>query len=114
MLKYRQLGKTDLKISEISFGTWAIGGAWGKTNDDQALRALDRAMESGVNFFDTADVYGDGHSEEILAKATKGKESSIHVATKFCRAGDIHDAETYSMERVTEYCENSLIYKCVV
>ncbi|MBP1949792.1 aldo/keto reductase [Virgibacillus litoralis] len=107
-MRYRQLGNTDLKISELSFGTWAIGGAWGKLNDDNALHALDRAMDKGVNFFDTADVYGDGHSEELLAKATKGREDSIHIATKFCRAGDIHDPKNYSMERVAEYCENSL------
>lgn len=65
-------------------------------------------MDEGVNFFDTADVYGDGHSERLLAKATKGKESEIHIATKFCRAGDIHDPKNYSMESVTKYCEDSL------
>jgi aryl-alcohol dehydrogenase-like predicted oxidoreductase len=107
-MHYRQLGNTDLKVSELSFGTWAIGGSWGKTDDKESLKALDRAMEAGVNFFDTADVYGDGHSEKLLAKATKGKESDIYVATKFCRAGDIHDPATYSMESVSNYCENSL------
>ncbi len=107
-MKYRQLGNTDLKVSELSFGTWAIGGAWGKTDDQESLRALDHAMGEGVNFFDTADVYGDGHSEELLAKATKGKEHDIHIATKFCRAGDINDPETYSLESVTKYCEDSL------
>lgn len=107
-MNYRQLGNTDLKVSELSFGTWGIGGEWGKTNDEEALRALDRAMDEGVNFFDTADVYGDGHSERLLAKATKGKESEIHIATKFCRAGDIHDPKNYSMESVTKYCEDSL------
>jgi aryl-alcohol dehydrogenase-like predicted oxidoreductase len=107
-MNYRQLGNTELKVSELSFGTWAIGGAWGKTDDQESLRALDYAMGQGVNFFDTADVYGDGHSEELLAKATKGKENDIHIATKFCRAGDIHDPETYSIESVTKYCEDSL------
>lgn len=107
-MKYRQLGSTGLKVSELSFGTWAIGGAWGQTDDQEALKALEYAMDQGVNFFDTADVYGDGHSEELLAKATKGKEDKIHIATKFCRAGDIHDPQTYSMESVTNYCENSL------
>lgn len=107
-MKYRQLGNTDLKVSELSFGTWAIGGAWGKTDDQESLRALDYAIGQGVNFFDTADVYGDGHSEELLAKATKGKENDIHIATKFCRAGDINDPQTYSMESVTKYCEDSL------
>ncbi|WP_164667844.1 aldo/keto reductase [Virgibacillus doumboii] len=107
-MNYRQLGNTELNISELSFGTWGIGGQWGTTNDDEALGALDRAMDKGVNFFDTADVYGNGHSEQLLARATKGKETSIHIATKFCRAGDIHDLENYSMQRVMEYCENSL------
>ncbi|SFM19682.1 Predicted oxidoreductase [Gracilibacillus orientalis] len=107
-MQYRQLGKTDMKISELSFGTWAIGGAWGQTNDKEALNGLARAMDAGVNFFDTADVYGDGHSEELLAKATKGKEDKIHIATKFCRAGDVHDHKTYSEKSVTNYVENSL------
>jgi len=107
-MKYRQLGNTDLKVSEISFGTWAIGGSWGKTSDDESLHALEVAMDAGVNFFDTADVYGSGHAEELLAKATKGKEDKIHIATKFCRAGDIHDPNTYSEEQVRTYCEASL------
>ncbi|WP_280768718.1 aldo/keto reductase [Salipaludibacillus daqingensis] len=107
-MNYRRLGNTELKISELSFGTWAIGGAWGNTNDTDALAGLQRAMEHGVNFFDTADVYGDGHSEELIAKATKGKEDEIYVASKFCRAGDIHDPATYSEDSVRLYLENTL------
>lgn len=107
-MKFRRLGNTDLRVSEISFGTWAIGGSWGKTDDQESLRALDRAIGSGVNFFDTADVYGDGHAEQLLAKATKGKEDEIHIATKFCRAGDIFDPETYSKKAVRAFCEKSL------
>lgn len=107
-MNYRNLGDTGLVISEVSFGTWAIGGSWGKVDDTEALKSLHMAMEKGVNFFDTADVYGDGHSEELLAKATKGKENQIHIATKFCRGGDIFANETYSEERVRQYCENSL------
>ncbi|RSK29047.1 aldo/keto reductase [Bacillus sp. HMF5848] len=105
---YRQLGNTDLKVSEISFGTWAIGGSWGSVNDEESLRALQVAIDQGVNFFDTADVYGGGHSEELLAKATKGLEDKIHIATKFCRAGDIYDHATYSEEQVRAFCEASL------
>ncbi|GJM82070.1 hypothetical protein HMSSN139_45660 [Paenibacillus sp. HMSSN-139] len=107
-MKYRELGNTGIKVSEVSFGTWAIGGSWGNTNDDEALKGLDKAIGEGVNFFDTADVYGDGHAEQLLAKATKGKEDDIYIATKFCRAGDIHDLETYSETRVRAYCEASL------
>lgn len=107
-MNYRALGNTGIKISEVSFGTWAIGGSWGKTNDQEALRSLEYAIDQGVNFFDTADVYGDGHSEELLAKATKGKEDQIHIATKFCRQGDIFDPKNYSYETVRSYCEDSL------
>ncbi len=75
-MQYNRLGKTGLEISELSFGTWAIGGSWGNTDDKEALKALEQAMDHGVNFFDTADVYGMGHSEELLSKATQGKEDS--------------------------------------
>jgi Predicted oxidoreductases (related to aryl-alcohol dehydrogenases) len=104
----RPLGRTGLQVSEVSFGTWAIGGSWGQTDEAESLRALNKAMEEGVNFFDTADVYGDGRSERLLARATKGKEDSIHIATKFCRQGDIFDPETYSEQRVRQWCEDSL------
>lgn len=107
-MNYRQLGNSELRISEVSFGTWGIGGDWGATSDAEALKGLEEAMEQGVNFLDTADVYGDGHAEKLLAQATKGKEDTIHIATKFCRAGDIHDLETYSEESVRRYCEDSL------
>jgi aryl-alcohol dehydrogenase-like predicted oxidoreductase len=107
-MNYRQLGNTGLSISEVSFGTWGIGGDWGGSSDSDALKGLEKAIDSGVNFFDTADVYGSGHAERLLAQATKGKEDSIHIATKFCRAGDIHDYRTYSEESVRQYCEQSL------
>ncbi|CAG7631849.1 aldo/keto reductase [Paenibacillus allorhizosphaerae] len=107
-MKYRQLGNTELKVSEISFGTWAIGGSWGSVNDAESLQGLERAMEEGVNFFDTADVYGSGHSERLLARATKGREDRIYIATKFCRAADIHDPAVYSEASVRAFCEASL------
>jgi aryl-alcohol dehydrogenase-like predicted oxidoreductase len=107
-VKYRPLGSTELKVSEVSFGTWAIGGSWGTVEDTESLRALHTAMDQGVNFFDTADVYGNGHSEELLAKATAGREADIHIATKFCRAGNIHDPEIYTEKAVRAYCEASL------
>ncbi|WP_239613777.1 aldo/keto reductase [Cohnella mopanensis] len=107
-MKYRPLGNTGMNVSEISFGTWAIGGSWGQTDEKESLRSLDKAMDEGVNFFDTADVYGDGRSERLLSQATKGKEERIHIATKFCRAGDIHDRATYSEDRVRQWCEGSL------
>lgn len=107
-MNYRRLGSTELNVSEISFGTWAIGGSWGRVDDAESRRALDRAMDEGVNFFDTADVYGAGHSEELLAAATRGREDRIYIATKFCRRGDILDPRTYSEASVRAYCEDSL------
>lgn len=107
-MNYRALGHTSLQLSEISFGTWTIGGDWGNTDDIEALRALQAAMDAGVNFFDTADVYGMGHSEELLAKATQGKEHNIHIATKFCRSGDILNPATYSETSIRHYLEGSL------
>jgi len=107
-MNYRELGNTGIKISEVSFGTWAIGGDWGKMSDAESLKSLEYAMDQGVNFFDTADVYGGGHSEELLAKATKGKEDKVYIATKFCRQGDIADPGNYSYETVRSYCEDSL------
>ena len=76
-MKYRELGRTGWKVSEISFGAWAIGGAWGKVDDQESLAALHAALDGGVNFFDTADVYGDGHSERLLAKTAQGTEGEI-------------------------------------
>ena len=107
-MKYKQLGNTGMKISECALGTWAIGGDWGQRDDKEALRAIDVAIESGVNFFDTADVYGSGHSEELLAEATKGREESIYIATKFIRMGDITDPANYSEAQIRTYLENSL------
>src|SRR5881398_2093262 len=86
-MKYRVLGKTGLKVSEVGFGAWAIGGnahgnSYGPTDDKQSLAAIGRALELGCNFFDTADVYGHGHSEELLGEALAGIRQRVLVATK--------------------------------
>ncbi|MBS3751952.1 MAG: aldo/keto reductase [Anaerolineales bacterium] len=79
----RTLGKSGLKVSEIGFGLWAAGGdVWGPTDDQRILDAIDYALDHGVNFFDTADVYGGGHSEELLGKAMQGRRDQFIVATK--------------------------------
>ncbi len=79
----RVLGKSGLKVSEIGFGLWAAGGdAWGPTDDQKILDAIDYTLDRGVNFFDTADVYGGGHSEELLGKAMAGRRDEFIVATK--------------------------------
>ena len=67
-MQYRTLGRTGWNISAISFGAWAIGGTWGTVSDDESMAALHAALDAGVNFFDTADVYGDGRSERLLAR----------------------------------------------
>jgi len=86
-MKYRELGKTGLKVSEIGFGAWAIGGdlhgnSYGPTDDKISTAALQRAIELGLNFLDTADVYGWGHSEELIGKCLRGKRDRVIIATK--------------------------------
>ena len=93
---YRPLGRTGLNISAIGFGAWAIGGTWGQTDDTAAMAALHRALDRGVNFFDTADVYGDGHSERLLARLKRERPSDpFHVTTKAGRRLNPHTAEGY-------------------
>lgn len=82
-LSRRTLGKSELEISQVGFGLWAAGGdAWGTTDDKKILDAIDFALDQGVNFFDTADVYGAGHSEELLGKAIQGRRDEFIIATK--------------------------------
>ncbi len=82
-MDYRQLGTSDLKISVIGFGTWAIGArGWGRVEDEDSVAAIRRALDLGINFFDTADVYGRGHAEEVLAKALGNRRKEVIVATK--------------------------------
>lgn len=81
-MRYRLFGKSGWKVSEIGFGCWGMGGGWGPRDDRQAQAALHRALELGVNFFDTAYVYGDGVSETLLGRALKGWNRPVRVATK--------------------------------
>src|SRR5690349_8789008 len=105
---YRELGRTGWKVSSISFGAWAIGGTWGAVDDKDSLAALHTALDHGVNFFDTADVYGDGHSETLLAKLRKERSETFYVATKAGRRSDPHIASSYTRENLTSYVERSL------
>ena len=107
-MKYRELGRTGWKVSALSFGAWAIGGTWGPTDEEESLGALRRAVELGVNFFDTADVYGDGISERLLAKLKKETKESIHIATKAGRRLDPHVTEGYNRTNLTAFVERSL------
>ena len=107
-MQYRELGRTGWKVSTISFGAWAIGGTWGNVKDDESLAALNRALDLGVNFFDTADVYGDGHSEQLLAKLRKERSEPFYVATKAGRGLSPHVAGNYTRENLTAFVERSL------
>ena len=107
-MQYRDLGRTGFKVSTLSFGAWAIGGTWGPVNEAESLAALHRSIELGVNFFDTADVYGDGLSERLLAKLKKETRETIYIATKAGRRLDPHTADGYNRANLTAFVERSL------
>jgi aryl-alcohol dehydrogenase-like predicted oxidoreductase len=106
-MEYRELGKTGWKVSACSFGAWAIGADWGMVDDKESEAALNRAIERGVNFFDTADVYGDGRSERLIAKLRK-RNPEIHVATKAGRRLNPHNAQGYNRTNLTAFVDRSL------
>lgn len=108
-MELRQLGRTDMRVSAISFGAWAIGGFWGTVNDDESMRALHAGVDAGVNFIDTADVYGDGHSERLVARLRKERpRDTIWVATKAGRQLPAQTPEGYSRANLTAWVEASL------
>lgn len=107
-MHYRQLGRTGWKVSEISFGAWAIGGAWGSVSDQESLAALHQAVDCGVNFIDTADVYGDGRSERLVAELKKSRKEEIIVATKAGRRLPRQTVEGYSRKNLTAWIDDSL------
>jgi aryl-alcohol dehydrogenase-like predicted oxidoreductase len=108
-MHYQTLGKTGFSVSEISFGAWAIGGSWGDVSDDQSLGALHCAIDSGVNFIDTADVYGDGRSERLIAQLKKERpRDTIHVATKAGRRLNPHTAPGYNAANLEAFIDRSL------
>jgi len=110
-MEYQNLGLTDLKISRIGFGCWAMGGyGWGKTDDRDSIAAVHKALSLGINFFDTADVYGFGHSEEILSKALGNQRNKVVIATKFGVKWDKNGKTTrdISPKRVIKALDDSL------
>lgn len=107
-MEYRELGRTGWKVSTIGFGAWAIGGSWGEVDDDNSLKALNRALDLGVNLFDTADVYGDGRSERLMARLRRERSEPFHVVTKAGRRLDPHVASGYNRENLTAFVERSL------
>ena len=107
-MRYRALGRTGWQVSDISFGAWAIGGSWGTVSDEESLATLHKALECGVNFIDTADVYGDGRSERLIAKFKKERKEEIIVATKAGRRLPKQTEAGYSRENLTSWVEDSL------
>ncbi len=107
-MQYRTFGRIGWKVSSVSFGAWAIGGAWGKVSETDALDALRAAIDRGVNFIDTADVYGDGRSERLIAKVLKERSEEIHVATKAGRRLEAQTVGGYNRKNLTAFVERSL------
>lgn len=116
-MEYRKFGNTDLQVSVVGFGAWAIGGGamigktaigWGDVDDDESIKAIRRSLELGINFFDTADIYGLGHSEDILGKEI-GSKKDVIIATK---VGNVSRDEQFTIDYSKEYilkaCEASL------
>jgi len=116
-MNYRKFGDTELHVSEVGFGAWAIGGdakvgdmpiGWGPADDKLSVKAIHAALDSGINFFDTADFYGLGHSEDLLGKSLQGNREAI-IATKVGhRAIDQKIVVDYSTDYIIEACEKSL------
>ena len=107
-MHYNPLGRTGWNVSAVSFGAWAIGGTWGAVNDTESLAALNRALDLGVNLFDTADVYGDGRSERLLAQLRRQRSDPFYVATKAGRRLEPHSAAGYDRANLTAFVERSL------
>ena len=113
MMETRKLGNSDLDITRIGFGAWAIGGgdwamAWGPQDDDDSVAAIHRALELGLNWIDTAAVYGVGHSEEVVSKALKTTKQRPYVFTKCGMVWNEQKEITNSLKSIREECEASL------
>jgi aryl-alcohol dehydrogenase-like predicted oxidoreductase len=107
-MNYRDLGQTGFKVSEVSLGAWQIGASWGNITDHNAIRVVHSALDNGINFIDTADVYGDGRSERFIASVLKDRSEKVRVATKAGRRLSPHVAAGYNRENLTAFIERSL------
>ncbi|MGF2411001.1 MAG: aldo/keto reductase [Ferruginibacter sp.] len=108
-MEFRTLGKTGIKVSAISLGTWQVGGKWGAAfNEKNADEILNKAVDSGINFIDTADVYSDGESEKAVGKLVKSRKEKIYVATKCGRQIQPHVNAGYNVDVLRKFVENSL------
>lgn len=102
-MKYQKLGKTDIRVSQICLGCWAIAGdkVWGPQKDSDSIRAIQMAIDEGINFFDTAEAYGEGHSEEVLGRALSSRRKEVVIGTKV-------SPENLSQQKLIRACEASL------
>ena len=107
-MKYRRLGKTGFEVSEVSLGTWQIGASWGSVTEKDSIQLLNAAIDNGINFFDTADVYGDGRSERLIAQVLRDRREKIYVATKAGRRLQPHLADGYNEKNLTAFVDRSL------
>lgn len=107
-MQYRKLGTSELRVSAVSMGCWAIGGSWGKVSDEESLATLHAAVDAGINFFDTADVYGDGRSERLVGQLLRERSETLYVATKAGRRLSPHNAEGYNRKNLTDFLDRSL------
>jgi len=107
-MNYRSLGRTGWNVSSVSFGAWAVGGTWGPVNDEESMAALHRALDRGVNFFDTADVYGDGHSEQLFARLRRERKEPFHVTTKAGKRLDPFTVAGFNRANLNAFVERSL------
>ena len=108
-MKYREFSNLGWKISEIGIGCWAIGSEWGEVSENDAKHALYTSLDNGINFFDTADVYGDGRSEKIIGEVLKNTKEKIYVATKAGRRLNPHNADGYNLKNIESFIDRSLI-----
>ena len=108
-MKYREFGRTGWQVSTVSFGAWAIGADWGQVEKKDAIAALHTALDEGINLFDTADVYGDGRSEKLLAQLKRERSEDFHIITKAGRRLNPHTADGYNRENLTSFVERSLV-----
>jgi aryl-alcohol dehydrogenase-like predicted oxidoreductase len=108
-MKYREFGRTGWQVSTVSFGAWAIGADWGQVEKEDAIAALHTALDEGINLFDTADVYGDGRSEKLLAQLKRERSEDFHIITKAGRRLNPHTTDGYNRENLTNFVERSLV-----
>ncbi len=107
-MQYRMLGRTGYEVSAVGFGAWAIGGTWGEVSESDAMAALTEAVDRGITFFDTADVYGDGRSERFIARLRRERpDAPMIVATKAGRRLDPHTADAYTPEAIEAFIDRS-------